>query len=266
MKEFERHQKVDALQLTDQQKLFAERYVEHFNKMRAVRESGSKALTKDAVRRVHEEMFKKPEVLAYIEILKEDAAGRVDLRLDRVLKEQMRIGFSRMDHFVTWTENGVKLKQSRDLSEDDLAAVQEIVQTETPGGTKIRVKLHPKQPALDQLLKYVDSRDGDGDKKKGDKTPKKLVQNNVTINGALTDPAARRAIEVLSNRLFAENGKAAVPVMTPTMQARVEALTASRLVEYAPPPSVAPGDSVTADGEPTEIDIEEERYDIPEGE
>jgi len=44
MKEFDRHQRVDALKLTDLQKAFAERYVEHFNKSRAVRESGSKAV------------------------------------------------------------------------------------------------------------------------------------------------------------------------------------------------------------------------------
>jgi hypothetical protein len=263
MKEFERHQRVAALQLTDQQKLFAERYVEHFNKSRAVRESGSKALNYSAIQRVYEDMLARTNVLAYIEILKEDAASRVDLRLDRVLKEQMRIGFSRMDHFVTWTEKGVKLKGSKELSEDDLAAVQEIVQTETTTGTKIRVKLHPKQPALDQLLKYVDGHDGD--QKKGDKGgPKKLVQNNVTINGALMDPASRKAIEILSNRLFKENGKASVPVMTPAMQARVEALTASRLVEYAPASEIAPGAEPPVDSHGEEE--EGDRYAIPEGE
>ena len=99
------------LQLTDQQKLFAERYVEHFNKSRAVRESGSRSLSRDAIRNLYEDMLSNDRVLAYIEILKEDAVGRVDLRLDRVLKEQMRLGFSRMDHFVTWTEGGVGLER-----------------------------------------------------------------------------------------------------------------------------------------------------------
>ena len=49
MKEFERNQKVDALKLTDIQRTFAERYVEHFNKSRAVRESGSKCTSPPSV-------------------------------------------------------------------------------------------------------------------------------------------------------------------------------------------------------------------------
>lgn len=53
MKEFERHQKVDALKLTDIQKAFAERYVEHFNKSRAVKESGSKAMKTSMDEPVH---------------------------------------------------------------------------------------------------------------------------------------------------------------------------------------------------------------------
>jgi hypothetical protein len=43
MKEFDRNRRVVALGLTELQKLFAERYIEHFNGSRAVRESGSKA-------------------------------------------------------------------------------------------------------------------------------------------------------------------------------------------------------------------------------
>lgn len=257
MKEFNRNARVLALQLTDEQKMFAERYLEHFNQSRAVREV-IKTDRRSTISTLGKQWMNDPNVLEYMEILKEDAAARVDLRLDRVLKEQMRIGFSRMDHFVSWTKDGVMLKGSNELSEDDLAAVQEIVQTETPAGMKIRVKLHPKQPALDQLLKYVDSRDGDTDRKQGDKsTTQKVIQNNVTINGALMDPKARHAIEVLSDRLFTEKGQAGVPKMTLAMRKKIAALTESRLVEYVPPPSAATVDADDREYEEADDDVSE---------
>lgn len=45
MKEFDRLSRIDALGLTDIQKLFCECYVLHFNRIRAVKESGSKCST-----------------------------------------------------------------------------------------------------------------------------------------------------------------------------------------------------------------------------
>lgn len=244
MKEFDRNSRVVALGLTDLQKAFAERYIEHFNGARAVREAGSKQTNPGASASL---WLKDEQVLAYIEILKEDAASRVDLRLDRVLREQMRIGFSRIDHFAEWTSKGIKLKTSGDLSEDDLAAVQEIIQTETPLGPKIRVKLHPKQPALDQLLKYVDTHDGDQKVPRGST---KITQK-ITINAALQDPKARSALELLSNRLFSAQGRTEVPLMTATMQQRIAALTEARLVEYSPPP-LSPVD-LDIGGEPEDV-------------
>lgn len=250
MKEFDRHTKIDSLMLTDQEKRFCERYVEHFNKARAVRESGSK--TKYPSQQAAK-YLEKSEILQYIEILKEDAAGRVDLRLDRVLKEQMRIGFSNMAHFVRKNRKSKKLElvPPEELGEDDLAALQEIIITDTKAGSqKTRIKLHPKQPALDTLLKFIDSRDGDGDKKKGNaKTPTKLVQNNINFNEALTDPKTRKALEVLTNLAFEAAGMGVVPSMSPAMQKKIAELSDQHLVEYSPPPAKKVADSVDPEDE-----------------
>lgn len=236
MREFNRMTKIDLLMLTDQEMRFCERYVEHFHKARAVRESGSK--TKYVHQQARTYLAKK-EIKEYIEILKEDASGRVDLRLDRVLKEQMRLGFSNMAHFVEKDKKTghFKLKAIESLGEDDLAAISEIIITDTKSGSqKTRLKLHPKQPALDSLLKYVVTpRSSDGEPKKGDtKDGKGQIRGNVIINQILADPKTRRALELLTNQVFVVDGKTGVPAMPKVMLDTIEQLTAARLVEYQP--------------------------------
>ena len=261
MKEFERKQRISDLKLTDMQKSFAEHYVEHFNQARAVRESGSTARN---TTRIAAEMMSNENVLAYIEILKEYAADRVDLRLDRVLKELMRIGFSRMDHFVTWggvtkgrkgqpnIADGVQLKPPEELTEDDLAAISEITEMDTAQGKKVKIKLHSKQAALERLLVFVENQEGGGKKKKDDEPdgPKQVTVNHTTVRNYLLDPKARHAIEVLSNRSFAEKGTSEVPGMTPAMRKQIEQLTQkSGLVEYLPPDGSTPVDLDAAEDE-----------------
>jgi phage terminase small subunit len=233
MKEFERKQAIADLRLTDLQKSFCEHYVEHFNVLRAVRESGSLSAN---TTQIGTDMMRNPSVVSYIEILKSYAADRVDLRLDRVLKELMRIGFSRMDHFVSWDKKTVVLKSSDELSEDDLAAVSEVVQVDTKDGAKIRVKLHSKQAALEKLLGYVESQE-EGKKAKGAGTvsssgPKQLTINNVTVRGMLMDPKARGAFETLSNQVFGVKGMGRVPKMSEAMMKQIDALTGAKLVDY----------------------------------
>jgi phage terminase small subunit len=230
MKEFDRKQKIADLQLTDLQKSFCEHYVEHFNANQAVRESGS--ITTN-VKQTALDMMKSSRVLAYIEILKEYAADRVDLRLDRVLKELMRIGFSRMDHFVTWDKNSVTLRDSRELGEDDLASVSEVIQVDTKDGAKIRVKLHSKQAALEKLLVYVEGQEEGRGVKKPQNGPKQVTINNVTVRGMLLDPKTRGAFEILSNRVFEEAGTVKVPKMSVAMKRQLATLTGSGLVGYS---------------------------------
>jgi hypothetical protein len=79
MKEFDRHTKIAAIGLTEFQKSFAEHYVEHFNIAKAVREAGSQS--KNPGQQI-KEYLSIPKLQAYISILKEDVAGRVDLRRD----------------------------------------------------------------------------------------------------------------------------------------------------------------------------------------
>jgi phage terminase small subunit len=247
MKEFERKQKISDLKLTDIQRSFAEHYVEHFNISRAVRESGS---TTKNVAQFGREMLSNENVMAYIEILKEYAADRVDLRLDRVLKELMRIGFSRMDHFVTWgtdkcgKSKGVVLRNPKELTEDDLAAISEIVETDTKEGKKVKIKLHSKQAALERLLTFVEGTEG-LNKKKGatdQPAPSRVTINHTTVRNHLLDAKTRNAIELLSNQMFSGKGSAEVPKMTPAMRKQIEQLTNSKLIEYQPPDGAAPVD------------------------
>lgn len=254
MREFERLQKIEALGLNERQKLAAERYVEHGVKVRAVRDAG---YTGNDLKSIAKEVFNNPRVQEYIEILKEDVAGRVDLRIDRVLKELMCIAFSRMDHFASWSDAGVKLKASGELNEYDLSAVQEITQVDTKEGTKIKVKLYSKQAALDRLLDFVSMADGIKNGKGGPalpgSQPQKIV-NNLHVRQFLVDPGARNAFEKLANMLFEEKGVQGVPKMTRAMKHKIAELTDSKLIEYGSDEEGAPVDTESGDPLPDDSD------------
>ncbi len=68
-----------------------------------------------------------------------------------VLRELQNVGYANMADFVTFGPHGVTLKNSDDLSRDQLAAVSQVTETITQhGGTKT-IKLHAKVEAPSKL-------------------------------------------------------------------------------------------------------------------
>jgi phage terminase small subunit len=78
----------------------------------------------------------------------------------KVLREYARLAFSDMRRFVDWGPDGVKLKASSELSDDEAAAVAEVMEIETVIDEKVttrrlRFKLHDKKGALDSIGKHL---------------------------------------------------------------------------------------------------------------
>jgi phage terminase small subunit len=72
-----------------------------------------------------------------------------------VLRELARIAFSDMRAFTAWDKDGVSLRDSADLTEDQARCVSEVSQTVTKDGGSIRFKLHDKPSALTLLGKHL---------------------------------------------------------------------------------------------------------------
>jgi len=60
-----------------------------------------------------------------------------------------------MRHFSEWGPNGVKLRNSEELTPEQAACVAEVSQTITENGGTIKFKLHNKIDALNSLAKHL---------------------------------------------------------------------------------------------------------------
>lgn len=101
----------------------------------------------------------------------EARAARLGITVERVLQEYARIAFARITDIVEWDER-IALRPSCDLTEDEVAAIAEIV---CSAGDKkpYRIKMHDKKPVLGAIARYLgmfpnktaaeDEQDGDGE-------------------------------------------------------------------------------------------------------
>lgn len=87
---------------------------------------------------------------------------RLQLDGDRVLRELSRLGDSDLRNYISWGPDGVRLKDSSDLTEAHARAVLEVRETRRTirqgkgkriEEVQIRFKLHDKKGALDSLAK-----------------------------------------------------------------------------------------------------------------
>lgn len=104
-------------------------------------------------------------------------AKTAGITLERNLAETSHLAYSRMSDYVTWDENGVKLRPMSEISDEAMAAVQEVTDVWGPGGVHgVKLKLHGKTDALTLLQRYL--------------APEKalaLTQNNLNINIHVVD-------------------------------------------------------------------------------
>ena len=84
----------------------------------------------------------------------EARAARLGITADRVLREYRRIAFANLRHILEWNGEGMEVKPSKDLTDDDVAAIAEIVEAAATG-KPYRVKLFDKKPALDAIARYL---------------------------------------------------------------------------------------------------------------
>lgn len=142
--------------LTSKQLAFVYAYIETANASEAYRRAydvskmSSAAIEVEACR-----LLANPKVTLSIETLQAQHRKRHDVTIDRLVQELANIAYANPKDYFQWGPDGVKVKDSTELTEQQAAVVAEVSQTVTPGGGTIRVKLSDKQSAIEKLAKHL---------------------------------------------------------------------------------------------------------------
>jgi phage terminase small subunit len=98
-----------------------------------------------------------PKIKAAIKEAADAQMIRTTVTADKLIAELANIAFSRPTAVMTWGPDGVILKDSSQLSADDVALVSEVSETKgtDKGGGSMKVKLHDKMKALELLGKHL---------------------------------------------------------------------------------------------------------------
>lgn len=143
--------------LTEKQRRFVHEYLVDLNATDAARRAGY------SDGNIGRQLITKDNVRALIEELKAERAERTSVTADRVLKEIARVAFTDMRSYAEWGPEGVMLKPSEELSEDDSAAVTEVSESFGENGRTLKFKLAHKDSALKMLAQHVGLFDRSGD-------------------------------------------------------------------------------------------------------
>jgi hypothetical protein len=83
-----------------------------------------------------------------------ERAKNVGITPERVLQEYARIAFASLGHIVDWNDGSMKFKSPKEIGEDDVAAISELVES-AKDNKPYRVKLYDKKAALDAIARYL---------------------------------------------------------------------------------------------------------------
>ena len=138
--------------LTDKEEAFCKEYLIDMNATRAAIRAGySKKTANVAGPRLLVNVRVKKRLQKLIALRNK----RVEVNEDRIVKELARIAFTNMAEYAAWSGDQVTLEDSKDLDEDNTAAVSEVGQTKTKGGGgSLKFKLHDKVKAMELLMRH----------------------------------------------------------------------------------------------------------------
>lgn len=140
------------MNLTLKQKAFVDQYLIDLNGAQAAIRAGySEASAKE----IAAENLTKPNVQAYLALCMRQRETRTMITQDKVIAELAKVAFGKMRNLMDWGPNGVQLKDSDDLTEDDTAMVAEISESTSLHGGSIKVRTYDKIKALELLGKNM---------------------------------------------------------------------------------------------------------------
>ena len=138
--------------LTAKQKAFIQEYLVDLNATQAAKRAGYSEKTAHVI---GQENLRKPAIKDAIDAATRDRSERVQITADEVLAELKAVAMSNMHDFATWDDDGVRLKNSGELSRDAARCISEVSDTETSSSRTVKFKLHDKISALEKLGKHL---------------------------------------------------------------------------------------------------------------
>lgn len=101
--------------------------------------------------------MKNVEIKKQIALLLKRATSKAELRLDEVLAELKQIAFTTMADFASWDQSTVTLIPSKDLTRDQLKAVESVGETSGKDGKpQVRIRLISKLRAIEAILRLYE--------------------------------------------------------------------------------------------------------------
>lgn len=141
-----------ARKLTDKQAAFVAEYLVDLNATQAAIRAGYSERT---AYRIGAELLHKTSVAEAIAAGQAKRAQRVEITADRVVAELAKIAFADPRDLMEWGPDGVKLKASAELTEEQAASVAEVSETTTKDGGSLKLKKHDKVKALELLGRHM---------------------------------------------------------------------------------------------------------------
>jgi len=155
-----------APRLGVRQRRFVEEYLVDMSPVRAAERAG---YAPDRAARTASRLLRSPAVLEAVEQAMRRRAARIEVTQDLVVRELAAVGFSVMTDLCHWSDEGVRLRDSTDLTRAQAAAVAEVRESSTARGGRpargeqtdgpvrggVQVKLHSKLKALEMLARHL---------------------------------------------------------------------------------------------------------------
>jgi phage terminase small subunit len=88
------------------------------------------------------------KVQSRIQELRGKAAEANEVTIERIVAEVVKIAFANQRDLMTWGPQGVKLRASDELTNEQAAAVHEVAETFSAQGGSLKLKTHDKLGAL----------------------------------------------------------------------------------------------------------------------
>lgn len=141
-----------ARELTPKQAEFVRQYLVDLNATAAAKRAGYSKKTAD---RIASELLAKSNVREAIAAAQAKREQRTEITQDKVVAELAKIAFGTARDVMDWGPNGVTLKSSGELSDDQAASVAEVSETTTKEGGSLKLKRHDKVKALELLGRHL---------------------------------------------------------------------------------------------------------------
>lgn len=140
------------MSLTSKQSQFVLEYLTDLNATKAAIRAG---YSPETARQIASENLSKPDIQEAIQYAIEARSKRTGVTQDMVVNELKRIAFASMKNVARWGASGVAMKESEELSEDDIATVQEASETTNQHGGSLKIRQYDKVKALELLGRHL---------------------------------------------------------------------------------------------------------------